>query len=179
MEKHLHEIKRENRKHDQRYRSNQDRCCHQAFKTSTYEQFKDFNPDRVEGTCKWVLSHHQYVRWATEDRDNLLWISADPGCGKSVLAKSLIDKELRTTDEHTVCYFFFKDNEEQDKLATALCALLHQLFSHHPQLIQRAISAWDKTGHKLAEVPELWRILLAAAKSDVAHDVTCVLDALD
>ncbi|KIW54608.1 hypothetical protein PV05_06957 [Exophiala xenobiotica] len=180
MEEHLHEVKRENKKQEQRYQINQARKCHQAFKTSTYEQFKDVNPDRVEGTCRWVLSHPQYLQWATSDEDNFLWISADPGCGKSVLAKSLVDNELRTTIDHTVCYFFFKDNEQQDKLTTALCALLHQLFSHQPQLVQYAISAWEKTGDNVVkEVPELWRTLLAAAMGHEAHDVTCVLDALD
>ncbi|KAK7905423.1 hypothetical protein LTR67_000145 [Exophiala xenobiotica] len=154
--------------------------CHQALKTSTYEDFKVVNPARVDGTCQWVLAHSQYLQWYDKLYDDLLWISADPGCGKSVLAKSLVDNELRNTSQHTVCYFFFKDNEEQDNLATALCALLHQLFSYRPQLIKHAIPAWKKTGHKLVkEVPELWRILLAAARDDQAHDVTCVLDALD
>ncbi|KAI9689741.1 MAG: hypothetical protein M1822_009623 [Bathelium mastoideum] len=180
MEEHLREIRRQNEKQEQRYQSEQARQCHQVFKTSTYEKFKAINSDRVEGTCQWVLSHSQYIQWNAKDHDDLLWISANPGCGKSVLAKSLIDNELRATNQHTVCYFFFKDNEEQDRLATALCALLHQLFSHQPQLIQYAISVWNRTGDKLIkEVPELWRILLAAARSDVVHDVTCVLDALD
>ncbi|KAK5071394.1 hypothetical protein LTR70_010588 [Exophiala xenobiotica] len=164
MEEHLQEVKQENKKQDQRYQSNKHRDCHIVFKTSTYELFKNVNPDRVEGTCRWVLSHPQYLRWNTILHDDLLWISADPGCGKSVLAKSLIDNELRNTDKHTVCYFFFKDNDEQDNLATALCTLLHQLFTRQPQLIQYALSAWEKTGTN-------W--------DDQAHDVTCVLDALD
>ncbi|MFL5624841.1 MAG: hypothetical protein ACJ788_04520, partial [Ktedonobacteraceae bacterium] len=127
-----------------------------------------------------MLSHPQYLQWYTKSHDDLLWISADPGCGKSVLAKSLVDNELQSTDTHTVCYFFFKDNEEQDNLATALCALLHQLFSHQPRLIQYAIPAWEKTGDKLQkEAQELWRRLLVAARDDEAHDVTRVLDALD
>ncbi|EXJ82734.1 hypothetical protein A1O3_06549 [Capronia epimyces CBS 606.96] len=176
----VHEVKQGNEKQEQRYQSQQSRDCCQAFKTSTYERFKDVNPNRVEGTCQWVLSHPQYRQWDTTPHDDLLWISADPGCGKSVLAKSLVDNELRTTEDRTVCYFFFKDNEEQDNLGTALCALLHQLFSHQPHLIQYALPAWEKTGHRLAkEVPELWRILLAAAMADVARDVICVLDALD
>jgi hypothetical protein len=87
---------------------------------------------------------------------------------------------LRSTDTHTVCYFFFRDNEEQDNLAMALCALLHQLFTHQPQLVRYAIPAWNKTGDKLVrEVAELWRILLAAASDHQAHDITFVLDALD
>ncbi|KAK5455876.1 hypothetical protein LTS15_005193 [Exophiala xenobiotica] len=167
-------------KDETRYRSRQDQDCHQAFKTSTYEQFKDLNPSRVDGTCQWVLSHSQYRRWDASLHDDLLWISADPGCGKSVLAKSLVDNELRNTSQHTVCYFFFKDNEEQNNVATAICALLHQLFSHRPQLIQHAIPLWEKNGNKLVkEMRDLWRILLAAARDDQAYDVTCVLDALD
>jgi ankyrin repeat protein len=180
IEEHLQEVKQENKKQDKRYQNSQYRDCHKAFKTSTYEQFKNVNPDRVDGTCQWVLSHPQYLQWYKNARDDLLWVSADPGCGKSVLAKSLLDNELRNTDEHTVCYFFFKDNEEQDNIATALCALLHQLFTRQPQLIRHAVPAWENNGDKLPkEVPELWRTLLAAAGDSEAHDVTFILDALD
>ncbi|RMZ87896.1 hypothetical protein DV736_g4876, partial [Chaetothyriales sp. CBS 134916] len=179
-EEHLHEVKQEHEKQEQRYQNDQHQQYHQVFKTSTYEQFKNFNLDRVDGTCQWVLSHSQYIQWYKKLHDDLLWISADPGCGKSVLAKSLVDHELRSTDQHTVCYFFFKDNEQQDNVATALCALLHQLFSHQSQLLSHAIPAWEKTGKKLVkEVSELWRILVAAARDPEAHDIACVLDALD
>ncbi|KAK5202665.1 hypothetical protein LTR41_011586 [Exophiala xenobiotica] len=179
-EEHLREVKHARAEQEQWYHSDQHRRCHRTFKTSNYEQFKDVNPDRVDNTCQWVLSHPQYMEWHTTPHDGLLWISADPGCGKSVLAKSLVDHELRSTEQHTVCYFFFKDNNEQDDVARALCALLHQLFTYQPQLISYATPAWEKAGEKLAkEIPELWRILIAAARDTEAHDVTCVLDALD
>jgi hypothetical protein len=145
-----------------------------------YEQFKNVNPDRVPGTCAWVLKHPQYIRWQQSSKDDLLWISADPGCGKSVLAKSLIDSELQATNTHLICHFFFKDNNEQNSLATALCALLHQLFRRRPSLLRHAMVAWEKNGEKVQdEVDELWRILYAAATDPVANGVTCVLDALD
>jgi hypothetical protein len=177
---HLYEVKQENKKQEQRDFSAQHQQCHRALKTCTYEEFMNINPDRVEGTCQWVLSHPQYLHWYTKPHDDLLWISADPGCGKSVLTRSLVNNELRPTDQHTVCYFFFKDNEEQDNLATALCALLHQLFTYQPHLIRHAIPAWGKAGNLVAkEVPELWRTLVAAARDPEAQDVTCVLDALD
>ncbi|KAI7287033.1 purine and uridine phosphorylase [Hortaea werneckii] len=156
------------------------RKCHQTFKTCTYEEFKDANPLRAEGTCQWVLQHPVYNEWQRCDGDALLWISADPGCGKSVLARSLVDRELREADAHTVCYFFFKDNEEQDHVATALCAVLHQLFTQQPNLIRHAMKPRDKHGDSLPrEKSELWRILLAAATDEDAQSVTCVLDALD
>src|SRR5579859_4134320 len=156
------------------------RECHQALKTSSYEQFKNINRNRVQGTCMWVLEHQKYIRWQQSLKDDLLWISADPGCGKSVLAKSLIDNELQATDTHSICYFFFKDNNEQNSLATALCALLHQLFGRRPPLLRHAMVIWEKNGEKVQdEVDELWRILHAAATDPVADGVTCVLDALD
>ena len=97
-----------------------------------------------------------------------------------MLAKALIDEELDNAGDHTVCYFFFKDNDEQDSLFTALCAVLHQLFGRLPHLLQHAISAFEKNGQKLqSEVDELWRIFLAAATDESANNVTCVLDALD
>ncbi|KAK2779620.1 Vegetative incompatibility protein HET-E-1-like protein 16 [Colletotrichum kahawae] len=142
-----------------RHQSAEEAKCHQSFKTSQYEKFKNINPDRVEGTCKWVLEHPHFQQWLESSRDDLLWISADPGCGKSVLARSLVEKELSAKAAHnrTVCYFFFKDNEEQNRVAIALCALLHQLFGSQPQLLRHAMDAYYKNGDNLQnEVAELW-----------------------
>jgi len=97
-----------------------------------------------------------------------------------VLARSLINNELQSTSTHTICYFFFKDNEEQDSLATALCALLHQLFSAQPQLLRYAIASWDENNQKLqSKVYKLWRIFLSVVTSEEAYRVTVVMDALD
>ncbi|KAF6833240.1 Vegetative incompatibility protein HET-E-1-like protein 16 [Colletotrichum musicola] len=148
-------------------------------------------------------THHQMTRYHSEEEakchqsfktshpgDDLLWISADPGCGKSVLARSLIENDLRARN-HTVCYFFFKDNEEQDAMSTALCGLLQQLFSSQPQLLRHAMDSYKKNGCKLQnEAAELWRILVDASRDDgktktatcadnEATTTICVLDALD
>jgi len=110
------------------------------FKTSAYDDHKDRNPFRVEGTCQWVLSHDRYREWRLGQSYPLLWISADPGCGKSVLARSLVDRDLKHDGDASICYFFFKDNEEQDNLPMALCAVLHQLFNQQPKLLHHAVS---------------------------------------
>lgn len=74
-------------------------------------------------------------------------MSADPGCGESVLAKSLIARELKSTEVHTTCYFFFKDdNAEQTSATNALCALLHQLFNQKKFLINHALSDFRNNG---------------------------------
>lgn len=158
----------------------EDRMCHQAFKTSSYISYKDRNPLRVPDTCLWVLSHPHFCDWLSGQQPPLLWISADPGCGKSVLCRSLIDQELFGGWQGSVCYFFFKDNGEQDSLTTALCAILHQLFNQQPHLLHHARPAWDDNGDKiLREIPNLWNIFLQAVADRKCEPVICVFDALD
>src|SRR5947207_3768346 len=107
--------------------------CLQYLYSSDYESHRRRNPDRVQGTCEWFLRHGKYQYWSQEQKSSLLWVSADPGCGKSVLASFLVD-ELKSPESQrdlsgTVCFFFFKDdNDKQKSAAFALCALLHQLF---------------------------------------------------
>lgn len=138
------------------------------------------NPDRVPGTCEWALTHPQFTEWQQSPHDDLLWISADPGCGKSVLAKTLVKEILPNTDKHKVLYFFFKDDESESSLAKALCALLHQLFNHHPILRGHALKSFQTNGRELqTNVHELWRIFVKATRDSQAGSITCVLDALD
>jgi ankyrin repeat protein len=132
--------------------------------------------ERVEGTCMWFLKHEHFQRWLKQDSGPLL-VTADPGCGKSVLAKYLIDHGLpRST---TICYFFFKD-QDQNTVRQALCALLHQLFSLKPPLIEHAMPQFRKDGQGLINSTEsLWKILRSAIKDPQAGPVIMVLDALD
>ncbi|KAI4157299.1 MAG: hypothetical protein LQ342_008396 [Letrouitia transgressa] len=48
-----------------------------------YESQKDQNPKRVPNTCLWTLENPKYTLWRDSNVKKLLWISADPGCGKS------------------------------------------------------------------------------------------------
>lgn len=154
--------------------------CSQLFGTSPYVSYKDVNPDRSEGTCRWFLDSAQFDRWYNSSSNELLWVSADPGCGKSVLSRSLVDHELASTTQGTTCYFFFKDNVKQKRLAPALCAVLHQLFSNQPHLLRHALPSYETNGGRIQEEIELlWRILLAAVSDQEALPVTCVFDGLD
>ncbi|KAJ5748094.1 uncharacterized protein N7511_009790 [Penicillium nucicola] len=142
----------------------------------TYEWYKDRVEARLEGTCEWFLNHQNFRRWLEQDSGPLL-VSADPGCGKSVLAKHLIEDKLPRSA--TICYFFFKD-QDQNKVSQALCALLHQLFSQIPFLIRHAIEDFRKNGrHLIKATKSLWGILGRAVKDPNAGPIIIVLDALD
>lgn len=91
-----------------------------------------------------------------------------------------MDRDLERGPDLVVCYFFFKDNDEQDNIATALCALLHQLFQQCIGLIRHALPAIGQNADKIRlETREMWRILQRAASDPSAPSIVCVLDALD
>ncbi|KIH94033.1 ankyrin repeat protein [Sporothrix brasiliensis 5110] len=157
---------------------------------ATYEWYKDRVEDLVEGTCQWVLQHEHFRQWLAQDSGPLL-VSADPGCGKSVLAKYLIDRGLAEQLQNvqspdaansvnsTICYYFFKD-QDQNTSRQALCALLYQLFSQKPHLLLHAIPLYRIHGHHLNKFEkDLWAILGNAVRDPHAGPVIVVLDALD
>ncbi|KAL7942549.1 hypothetical protein V8C42DRAFT_359993 [Trichoderma barbatum] len=160
-----------------------------------YTRYKNINPDRVTKTCEWFLKDDRFCKWRESQSGQLLWLSAGPGCGKSVLSKCLIDEGLlnpKTTItissstiiecETVVCYFFFKEAGDGNMdSAHALCALLHQLFKYKStsNLIAHALPSHKSDGQTLTQkVNELWRILVECANNSPVP-IICVLDALD
>lgn len=136
----------------------------------------------MKGTCQWFLRHPNYTSWRDSNSSSILWVSADPGCGKSVLSKLLVDKELQATKSRTTCYFFFKDDNDIQKTATsALCALLHQIFSQKPKLLVHAIKISDENKEECLNmsIELLWQILITATEDPQAGEIVCILDALD
>ncbi|KAL9083770.1 MAG: hypothetical protein Q9165_008380 [Trypethelium subeluteriae] len=163
--------------------SQQEEKCLQSFRLQTtgkdesYEWYKSRVENRVKGTCQWLLDHSNFKAWLAQESGPLL-VSADPGCGKSVLAKYLIDHELPSTTT-TICYFFFKD-KVQNTLKQALCALIHQLLSTKPSLIRHAMPGYTKNGSNLVDVTdELCDVLYKAGHAPETGQVVFVLDALD
>lgn len=145
----------------------EEQTCHQLFRLTTssrdttYKWYKNRVEERVKDTCIWFLEHEHFQAWLNQESGPLL-LTADPGCGKSVLAKYLIDYGLPRSA--TICYFFFKD-QDQNTIRQALCALLHQLFSKKPSLIKHALTQYHKDSQGLINSTEsLWKILQNTTK---------------
>lgn len=158
----------------------------QCLYKSDYKSHKDRNPERVPGTCEWLLQDEMYLRWWEEQKSSLLWVSADAGCGKSVLAKFLVENLSSPNSQQavpsTVCYFFFKDDSDDQKNAIfALCALLHQLFVARKPLVCHAIQEFkNKKKAFTQELATLWNILTEAATDKRnSGNVICIIDGLD
>ncbi|KAL4732892.1 ankyrin repeat protein [Aspergillus similis] len=149
--------------------------------TCLYKDHKDRNNKRVPGTCEWFTSHPQFTEWNQSGNSELLWVSADPGCGKSVLARYLADEYL-PSGVRTVCYFFFKDDDADQKRATnALASVLHQLLIAQPHLVQESLLDKSETSGDLLvkSFNELWNIFVQVTADENAGEVVCLFDALD
>ncbi|MCJ1247609.1 hypothetical protein MMC30_004824 [Trapelia coarctata] len=152
---------------------------------SNYETDKNVNPERITGTCEWFLNHTAFLTWRESQTSAMLWLSADPGCGKSVLSKHLVDRigEVLTVkiETPTVCYFFFKDGDiDRMDGAKAMCAFLHQILMQQPHLYRYAKEDFDHKSEKfLTDFDALWNIFLKAAANASGLEIICVLDALD
>ncbi|ELQ44308.1 NACHT and Ankyrin domain-containing protein, partial [Pyricularia oryzae Y34] len=147
-----------------------------------YLDRKNRNVIRAEDTCVWATTHPKLQQWQTASSSSVLWLSADPGCGKSVLARHLIDDVFpAASPTATICYFFFRDDfDDQRTLINALRCIVHQLFLQDPTLITQAvIDAFQRNNKLLSSEDGLWDIFLQAAQSNHSQEVLCVLDALD
>ena len=164
----------------------------QALYTCPYAERKNRNIERLEGTCEWFTKHHLFNHWRNTEGSSLLWVSADPGCGKSVLTRYLVDVILPSSKDgsekgtespaRTVCYFFFKDEfTDQKSSANALCSILRQLLQQNSNLVRTEIlDQFASEGSKYTEsFQSLWDNFLTASLDPAAGEVICVLDALD
>ena len=157
----------------------------------------NFNKDPVKGTCEWFYNGESLSSWLTSVGPGVFWVTAGPGCGKPVLARSLskhghlqsttsiVDIGSQSPIESTeaiICYFFFKDETaERRSISTAMCAILHQLFSQDPtnRLIKQASGPFNGGAPPSSRsFDSLWEALLIVAKGHTG-DIICVLDALD
>ncbi|KAJ5080904.1 hypothetical protein N7456_013614 [Penicillium angulare] len=149
--------------------------------TCPYQDRKDRNSERVPGTCEWFTGHKLFRNWNLSCDSCLLWASADPGCGKSVLAKYLIDSVLPRNDR-VICYFFFKDDLTDQRTATgALSSLLRQLIIARPSLLTDSVLETANSGGEnlLHSFQDLWSMLMSLAENSKTEEIVFVVDALD
>jgi hypothetical protein len=150
--------------------------------TCAYKDRKDRNREREPGTCEWFTSHDRFRTWRDTQDLGILWVTADPGAGKSVLSKYLVDQVIPTSGTRTTCYFFFKDDfPDQKSSANALCAILRQLFMENPRLLRDSVLEKSDRDVNMftASFNDLWGIFMDAVADEDAGEIVCVLDALD
>src|SRR5436190_10581790 len=75
-------------------------------------------------SCQWVMKKDEFKKWSisSDSSQNLLWIYAKPGAGKTVLASYLIDqyRKNHTGQGDNILYFFCKNTDGDKNTATAV-----------------------------------------------------------
>lgn len=145
-----------------------------------YEAYKARNPTRVSGTCQWFLGSELYSNWIQAPASSCLWLTADAGCGKSVLASTVVDELRRSEKNALVCHFFFRDDDKfQNSGISALRALLHQVLMASETIPPTLTAEYESKGEAVfSSVRDLLRLLVSAV-SEGEKDVFCILDGLD
>ncbi|KAK0742692.1 hypothetical protein B0T18DRAFT_305669, partial [Schizothecium vesticola] len=147
----------------------------------------------VSGTCRWFLQHQKYISWRDADRSNLLWVSGDPGCGKSVLSSFLVD-QLTANPPHgkmpassvpvpyVTVYFFCDDKIQEHRDAPSIVrSILHQLVADRPSLVRRYFGSCFKSRGTAAakELITLWDLFVAVCRDKECPPLVVIIDALD
>lgn len=99
----------------------------------------------LSNTCEWLFEHSQFKEWLSAQsihkHNGFLWIKGKPGCGKSTLMKTALEKmrdyALQQREDLTVLHYFFnaRATTSQEKSTLGLYRLLtHQLLTKLPQL---------------------------------------------
>ncbi|EGX52826.1 hypothetical protein AOL_s00007g162 [Orbilia oligospora ATCC 24927] len=113
----------------------------------------------------------------------VLWVTANPGCGKTVTAKEAVKSLDKPEDGSRAFYFFFKaGNMNQTEWRHAICSLLYQLIFRENKLSRTIFPEYRAKGDPLfAEVNALWKLfLLVLLDAKTLYDrVFCIIDALD
>ena len=142
---------------------------------------------RHANTCQWLLARNTFIQFSeTITRSGaLLWIYAQPGAGKTILAAFLVDHFALRQQSGCLLFFFCKDADDDKRTSIAIArSLLYQLFLALRErdmvsaLIEELSFAVDESGHKTAlSFSAIWKIL--SSHISVLKPATIIVDALD
>ncbi|KAL8978025.1 MAG: hypothetical protein Q9205_006297 [Flavoplaca limonia] len=84
---------------------------------------------RQPGTGLWLMESQEYLQWARTDGSKL-WLYGIPGAGKTVLAATLIEEALHTSDRtHFVAFFYCDYNDPATQKPHLILGSLIQQFA--------------------------------------------------
>lgn len=135
---------------------------------------------RLDGTCDWITSIDVFDKWVKPgiltSQDRLLVISGTHGCGKSVLASSIVTR-LKTSAQHTLFFAFSSSDGSRQTSENLIRTLLWQLLQETTNIESvNVIHHLRLDGQPT--VSELWEAF-GRIVSSLAKLVYCVIDGLD
>ncbi|KEY75230.1 hypothetical protein S7711_07144 [Stachybotrys chartarum IBT 7711] len=138
----------------------------------------------------WITEKHEYVKWHSNEENQLLWIKGDPGKGKTMLVCGIIDQlspstRLKDQAASTLLSFFFCQATDAriNNATSVLRGLIYMLVDQQPSFISHMRKKYDLAGKQLFEDRNAW-VALSEIFSSILNDpdlemAYIIIDALD
>ncbi|KAH7246754.1 hypothetical protein BKA59DRAFT_439422 [Fusarium tricinctum] len=150
---------------------------------SPLAKFKELRRSFVPGTDSWLYENKKYQEWQ-DGNTNFLWITSEPGLGKTHLAYSIIESLRTKTNKDpqtSVAYYFFQqENEPFRSVKSALQSIGLQIVTQNHKLCENLASLvsdiccakWSLLNIWLWTIDELY-------KKDSSDRLFLVIDSLE
>jgi len=145
----------------------------------TRQVFDDFAHRRLNGTCDWILSRPEFMRWRSPSAHSpkTLWVNGPAGYGKTILSARLVEV-LSTEPNVTVTYCFFSSDisSRTDPFVVIRSWIIH-LITQSQSVFQLVRNQWETTDGRTASQHDIKELFNAI----VQHIPECIfiVDGLD
>ncbi|KUJ07177.1 uncharacterized protein LY89DRAFT_370709 [Mollisia scopiformis] len=134
---------------------------------------------RHKGTGIWLPQHPEYIKWESNPKSAVLCCHGIPGCGKSVLASTIID----STEDNKRAIFYYCDYADKRTLfpSNVFGTLARQILERQetlPEPLAPTIERAEHDGDRLTDHSEAFRLLVQCIEI-ATHPLCIVLDGLD
>lgn len=181
MESHLESLTLQFKAYDEYQRTQEDIITDPCDDMKRIERTKG---GLLEDSYQWIFENTKYQEWHNNDRNRLLWLSGDPGKGKTMLLCGIIQELMRQPGPNLMTFFFCQATIlSNSDYVSVLRSLIWLLADQQPSLISYIRNSYDNTGKALFDGANSWYKL-----SQIFGDMLCdsklppvyiVVDALD
>ncbi|QKD46411.2 uncharacterized protein FOBCDRAFT_234849 [Fusarium oxysporum Fo47] len=146
-------------------------------------KFKELRRSFVAGTDSWLYEDKKYQEWQNGET-NFLWITGEPGLGKTHLAYSIIESLRRKTNndpQSSVAYYFFQEsNEPFRSVKSALRSIGLQVVNQNHKLREKLASVASEVSCVTWSLFNIWQWTIDLLYKEPSNDrLFLVIDSLE
>ncbi|RKK67718.1 hypothetical protein BFJ69_g14243 [Fusarium oxysporum] len=146
-------------------------------------KFKELRRSFVAGTDSWLYEDKKYQEWQNGET-NFLWITGEPGLGKTHLAYSIIESLRGKTNndpQSSVAYYFFQEsNEPFRSVKSALRSIGLQVVNQNHKLREKLASVASEVSCVTWSLFNIWQWTIDLLYKEPSNDrLFLVIDSLE
>lgn len=139
---------------------------------------------RTPGTCEWLVQHSEFVTWRHGASSKVLWVTGNPGCGKSTLVSYLcrnIENDVNSQVQPPAdkLLYYFCNSAAKDTPVIIVRSFLCQLLVQTPSLRQALETFSLSMPGFWRSFKALWQVFTQLLSGFTDGTLYCVCDALD